>query len=285
MVMDEKVEYYKLPFYKRVTSIMMDFMIVVTLFIFLLLGSTAIVPNIMNKDDDLQLYNSERSKFLYNTDLYEIVDGEIKEIYEDDNIARSFEYSGNLAKYNKNKEDSGLFVLENNIYVEKGTSEELEKFYKNNWLIARNYIMDMEGYRYYDDLYQKKMQNYLSFTVVTPIVICIISLLILVPFFNKDGKTLGKMIFKISVVNEDLEPTNRLQIFMRQFLFVLFVVTIIPSIVSLIMYLFTKKGKTLHDHITLSRVIDSNVKKVLINRKDEVKKVEKDEFNFKGGQL
>lgn len=281
MIMDEKVEYYKLPFYKRVTSIMMDFMIVVTLFIFLLLGSTAIVPNIMNNDTDLQQYNSERSKFLYNTDLYEIIDGKIQEVYEDDNIARSFEFSGNLIKYNENKEASGLFSFENNKYIEKGTSEELEKFYKNNWLIARNYIMSMEEYTYYDNLYQEKMENYLSFTIVIPIVISIISLLILVPFFNKDGKTIGKMLFKISVVTDDLEPTNRLQIFMRQFFFVLFTITIIPSIVSLIMYLFTSKGKTLHDQITLSRVIDSNVKKVLLSRKDKVEEVKKDEFNFK----
>ena len=74
-------------FSKAENSILFTLPGIVTLFIFLLLGSTAIVPNIMNKDDDLQLYNSERSKFLYNTDLYEIVDGEIKEIYEDDNTS------------------------------------------------------------------------------------------------------------------------------------------------------------------------------------------------------
>lgn len=281
MIMDEKVEYYKLPFYKRVTSIMMDFMLVITLFIFLLLGFTAVVPNIMNNDLKLKEYSSERSKFLFNTDLYEIVDGELKEIYEDDNIARGYDFSGNLDKYNEKKLESGLFVLENNTYVETGSKEELEKFYKTNWTIARNYIMEMEGYKYYDNLYQEKLQSYIAFTVVTPIIVSLISLLILVPFFNKEGKTLGKMLFKISVVNDDLEPTNRLQIFMRQFFFVLFFVTIIPSIVSLVMYLLTEKGKTLHDKITLSRVIDSNVRKVLLERKDDVKEMKKDEFNFK----
>lgn len=281
MIMDEKVEYYKLPFYKRVTSIMMDFMLVITLFIFLLLGFTAVVPNIMNNDLKLKEYSSERSKFLFNTDLYEIVDGELKEIYEDDNIARGYDFSGNLDKYNEKKLESGLFFLENNTYVETGSKEELEKFYKTNWTIARNYIMEMEGYKYYDNLYQEKLQSYIAFTVVTPIIVSLISLLILVPFFNKDGKTLGKMLFKISVVNDDLEPTNRLQIFMRQFFFVLFFVTIIPSIVSLVMYLLTEKGKTLHDKITLSRVIDSNVRKVLLERKDDVKEMKKDEFNFK----
>ena len=142
MIMDEKVEYYKLPFYKRVTSIMMDFMIVVTLFIFLLLGSTAIVPNIMNNDTDLQQYNSERSKFLYNTDLYEIIDGKVQEVYEDDNIARSFEFSGNLIKYNENKEASGLFSFENNKYIEKGTSEVIS-FFQNT--LEKGYFVDSKG--------------------------------------------------------------------------------------------------------------------------------------------
>lgn len=283
MIMDEKVEYYKLPLYKRATALMMDFMTVFITFVLFAVLFASIIPNFMNKDEELKEYNSKRNVFIHNTDLYEIVDKEVVAIYEDDNITRSFEFSGHLDIYLKNKEESNLFIYENGQYIESGSKEELDKFYQNNWLIARKYIEQMDGYKYYNDLYQEKMATYTAIVYAVPSLISIIGLIMIVPFFNKDGKTLGKMLFKISVVNDDLEPLNRLQIFMRQFFFVLFIMLIIPSIISLIMFLFNEKGKTLHDYITLSRPIDSNVKKALLNRKKNNLKEEKkkDEFVFK----
>lgn len=283
MVMDEKKEYYKLPFYKRLTSVMVDFMLTFTMFVLLVLLFATFVPNLMNKDEELKSYYSEMTTFLYNTDLYGINNEGVVAIYEDDNIYNAFEFSNHLDVYLENKEKSGLFTLIDNSYIEKGSKEELDAFYKDNWELAKRYIENMDGYRVYNELYQDKVQDYLGLSIAVPLLVSVLIIFIVIPFINPDGKTIGKKLFHISVVTDDLKPTNRLQIFSRQFFFVLFTMTVIPSIVSLVMYMFKANGKTLHDSISLSRVIDSNVKKVLLNpikkEKDEIKE---DEFNFKG---
>lgn len=275
MIMDEKVEYYKLPFYKRVTSVFMDIMLTFSLYLLLLLLAAVVVPNIMNNDSKLASYTSGRSGILYESNLYEIVDNKLVEVYEDDNIQNGFIFTGNLDKYNENKEKSKLFIVEDGQYIENGTEEELKKFYKENWTIAKKYIEETDEFKSYDEPYKKRMKLYLEVFLVVPAFISIIGLLIVVPFFNKDGKTLSKYMFKISVVNENLENLNRLQIFTRQFFFVLSIFTLIPMIISLIMYMFSERGKTLHDYVSLSRVIDSNVKKALDKRKKENRDVNK----------
>ena len=151
----------------------------------------------------------------------------------------------------------------------------MKKFYKENWTIAKKYIEETDEFKIYDEPYKKRMKLYLEVSLVVPAFISIIGLLIVVPFFNKDGKTISKYMFKISVVNENLENLNRLQIFTRQFFFVLSIFTLIPMVISLIMYMFSERGKTLHDYVSLSRVIDSNVKKALDKRKKENKDVNK----------
>ena len=275
MIMDEKVEYYKLPFYKRVTSVFMDIMLTFSLYLLLLLLAAVVVPNIMNNDSKLASYTSGRSVILYESNLYEIVDNKLVEVYEDDNIQNGFIFTGNFDKYNENKEKSKLFIVEDGQYIENGTEEELKKFYKENWTIAKKYIEETDEFKSYDEPYKKRMKLYLEVSLVVPAFISIIGLLIVVPFFNKDGKTISKYMFKISVVNENLENLNRLQIFTRQFFFVLSIFTLIPMIISLIMYMFSERGKTLHDYVSLSRVIDSNVKKALDKRRKENRDVNK----------
>lgn len=265
--MDEKIEYFKLPFYKRLSSIFIDIVCAFTSFLFLLLIFSLIIPIFMNKDVELNDSLNNRNKIVYQSNLYVLDDNIFVPSYEDENIIKGFEYTNNLETYLENKKDSELFIYENDQYIEIGSKEDLDKFYKNNWNIALNFIKQRDDYKKYDAIYQEIYQSYNEKLLIWPALISVMGLIVLLPSLNKDGKTLGKFIFKISTVNPNLEQSNKLQIFMRQFFFVISTVTFIPIFVSLVLCLLNKDGRALHDYLSMTRLIDSNVKKVLLDKR------------------
>lgn len=280
MVMDEKVEYFKLPFYKRLSSIFIDIMCAFTLFILLLLLFSMIIPSYMNKDDELNDSLINREKIVFQSNLYVIENNRYVASYEDENIIKGFEYTNNLEIYLENKEESELFVYENGEYIENATQEELDKFYKENWNIALSFIKQRDDYKYYDAIYQDIYQEYTEKLLIWPALISVIGLLIILPFVNKDGKTIGKFIFKISVSDLDLETSNKLQIFMRQFFFVISIVTVLPLIVSFLLSLFNKDGRTIHDYLSKTRLIDSKVKKILLDKRKKEEELDEEKLVF-----
>lgn len=280
MIMDEKVEYFKLPFYKRLSSIFIDLMCVFTSFLFLLLVFSMIIPRFMNNDKELNDSLINREKIVYQSNLYVVENNKYVISYEDENITKGFEYTNNLETYLKNKKESELFVYENGKYIENGSQEELDKFYKDNWNIALNFIKQREDYKYYDAIYQEIFQSYNEKLLIWPALISVIGLMLILPFVNKDGKTIGKFVFKISVSDPNLDSSNRLQIFMRQFFFVISLVTVIPFIVSLIICLFNNDGRTLHDYLSKTRLIDSKVRKILLDKRKKEENLDEEKLVF-----
>ena len=169
-------------------------------------------------------------------------------------------------KFKKPKENSHIFLL--------------DKFYKENWNIALSFIKQRDDYKYYDAIYQDIYQEYTENLLSWPALISVIGLLIILPFVNKDGKTIGKFIFKISVSDLDLETSNKLQIFMRKFFFVISIVTVLPLIVSFLLSLFNKDGRTIHDYLSKTRLIDSKVKKILLDKRKKEEELDEEKLVF-----
>ena len=92
---------------------------------------------------------------------------------------------------------------------------------------------------------------------------------------------------KVSVITDYYEKPRKLQIFIRQFFFILFTFSFIPIIVSLILSMFNRRGKTLHDYISLTRTIDSGVGKIILGKMKDQEKIDeenpKDKLIFKEG--
>lgn len=292
MVMDEKVEYFKLPFYKRLSALMIDLSMIVVLFTIFLLPISSIISNRINKNEELQQCVLEMNEILLDSGLFikvEVEDEnngktvyEVREEISDNSITNGAQYLGLKDDYFKLKEESGLFEYNNGEYIEIGEKTELDKFYDEAWKNYYNKVIKTEEYVTYNQRYAEIMNGYTSSTYAISSVISIAILFLIIPLCNKSGKTLGKLLFKISVINDFYEKPNKLQVFVRQFFFVILNFLFIPAILSLVISLFEKRGKSLHGYISSTRLIDSNVEKILIekmkNKKNE--NIKDDELNF-----
>lgn len=289
MVMDQKVEYYKLPFYRRLTSIFMDLMMLILLFTIFLFPISSIIDNKIEKNQELTQCIKEMNDILVESGLF-IVDksGTITEDISDKAISLGYEYLNKLETYLSIKNESELFEYENGTYVEIGTKEEMNEFYKENWKIVYQELVSTEEYNKYNQKYIEIMEKYSGITYAISIVASIVILFMIIPIFSNNGKTLGKLIFKVSIVTNYYQKPNKLQVFIRQFFFVLLTFTFIPTIISLILVLFDKQGKSLHDYISSTRLIDSNIEKMLIKNYDENKEInnqnEEKKLIFKEGK-
>lgn len=79
------------------------------------------------------------------------------------------------------------------------------------------------------------------------------------PFYNLffiKGRTLGKRIQGIQIVNKNGVEIGYIKSFIRAFLITIFISTVILLVVTLIYYKFSKKEQMLHDLILKTFVID-----------------------------
>lgn len=285
MVMDEKVEYFKLPFYKRLSAIFIDFSFAIVLFTFFLIPISNIMSNRIAKNEEIRESMIQMNEILIDSGLFVMgEDGRIVEKINDEAISEGYEFINDPESYLTIKSESDLFSYENGSYIEVGNEEDLNKFYKDNWYVVYQKVVASSEYDKYNQIYIKNMDNYTALTYSINILACASILFIIIPIFNKSGKTIGKMFMKVSVINDYYEKPNKLQVFVRQFFFVLFTFSFIPLLVSFVLTLFTKKGKSLHDLISMTRLIDSGVEKILIEKMKEQDKIDeekpKDELSF-----
>ena len=278
MIMDEKVEYYKLPFYKRLTSIFMDIMFVLFLFTLFLFPISKLLENRLNKNEALIESVNNMNDILLDSGLFILTIDGMKEDISDEGIIKGYTYLNDLNSYLSIKDESGLFENKNDTYVEVGNEEDLNKFYKDNWKIIYDKIVASDEYSKYNKVYIEIMDEHSGITYAISLLSVVVILMLIIPVIDKRGRTLSKMIFKISVVNDDYEYVNRMNIFIRQFLFIFSCIIVIPFVISIAMVLFERRGKSLHDYISFTRLIDDSILKKIILEKEKKKK---DELEFK----
>ena len=276
--MDEKVEYYKLPFYKRLTSIFMDIMFVLFLFTLFLFPISKLLENRLNKNEALIESVNNMNDILLDSGLFILTIDGMKEDISDEGIIKGYTYLNDLNSYLSIKDESGLFEYKNDTYVEVGNEEDLNKFYKDNWKIIYDKIVASDEYSKYNKVYIEIMDEHSGITYAISLLSVVVILMLIIPVIDKRGRTLSKMIFKISVVNDDYEYVNRMNIFIRQFLFIFSCIIVIPFVISIAMVLFERRGKSLHDYISFTRLIDDSILKKIILEKEKKKK---DELEFK----
>ena len=278
MIMDEKVEYYKLPFYKRLTSIIIDIMFIVILFTLFLFPVSKVMENRLNDNEKLSECIDNMNDILIDSGLFIYTEKGMKEDISDEGITKGYIYMDDLDSYLSIKSESELFKYENDSYIEIGTKEELEKFYKDNWKIIYSKVVNTDEYKNNNNIYIEIMNENSGITYAISVISSIVILMFIVPLINKKGATLAKIIFKISVVTDEYSCASRMHIFIRQFLMIFSIITVIPFAISVATVLFEKRGKALHDYVSLTRLVDNNLLKGILLEKEKNKK---DELEFK----
>ena len=137
MVMDEKVEYFKLPFYKRLSAIFIDFSFAIVLFTFFLIPISNIMSNRIAKNEEIRESMIQMNEILIDSGLFVMgEDGRIVEKINDEAISEGYEFINDPESYLTIKSESDLFSYENGSYIEVGNEEDLNKFYKDNWYVV-----------------------------------------------------------------------------------------------------------------------------------------------------
>lgn len=282
--MEKKITYKKPKWLRRFSSALLDLIIFLVLTLLLSLASDPLASIMLHGKDAKQTYYD----FAVSTHLYTYDENnnivKISDITTFDANLGYF-YSNCINKqeeYNLKKKDKADMF-----HLDESTNKYVENAYdyndfdiKSKYIVFYNEVRDYCVNNYLDDylnqfddyLKAKKtytMTNYLSILLSTTVSLLLVYLLI--PFINKNYKTVGKMAFRLKVIsisNIDPKPT-KLQILFRQlitifFEYILSISTIaligfpipVVFIISIVLLLVTKYNQSLHDLICQTIVID-----------------------------
>lgn len=108
-----------------------------------------------------------------------------------------------------------------------------------------------------------KLSDYFTWELLISTAIALLIFYLLIPMLLKDGKTIGKQVFGLALVNKLGYKVSKLQIFFRFLAFA--VVEVIGSfytimgtiLISYTIMIFGKKNLSIHDYLASTRVIDS----------------------------
>lgn len=101
--------------------------------------------------------------------------------------------------------------------------------------------------------------------------------------FTRGKKTLGKLIFKLGVVDQRGLSCSFLRFTCRSLLFffleiILSIITfLIPLFISISMFAFSRLSQSLHDYLSNTYVIEGSMKSICKTKEEFIKKHEKDE--------
>lgn len=219
-------------------------------------------------------YDKERLDLLHPTSgkpmFQYAVDDQGNTLYYDDII---YDFEGNeIAK------DNRPLIIKTG----KGTSEEYnDYFYRPFIKRCPNSLVRIPSYF---SSTQNMSTVMLSALIPAPIVVGII-LVYFVPglIFRRGRKSIGKLIFKIGVMDKDGYSPKLGRYTLRSFLILLECVLFVPAVISLSTLVFTKKMITLHDLILKMNVVETKEHKVYLDQVEAffaLQKVEKKPIEF-----
>ncbi len=199
----------------------------------------------------IDLYSDESYKTEDNKELDEYISRKIK-------ATDVFEYN----------EESKTFTL-------IGDKDETYEFYVTEYNSALNYLYT------YDEVYKDAYSScsfYLNLSKIIGILLSGTIVYLVMPLILKKGKTIGKLIFKLSLSKdgEKYEQIHFGQLLTRYLTIVIIeilgsqVFYYVPMIISLMTMMFTQKRFAIHDYLAKTYVIE-DMKKEVINTTFEEK--------------
>lgn len=224
---------------------------------------------------DTGLYEKDENDTVYlilddfNADKIPLYEEKIVSLYQ------RYDAVDQLDNYQASKKLSNTgFILENGNYIPGSNINLLEKFYNNAYAECLNYVITVD-----ENLSSSygKLNSYFDTINFTSIVLSSLIFYLLIPFMTKNGQTLGKLFFKLYVVEakSENESLSKLKVLIRQGSFIIVELIFsqftyyIPAIVSFICMIVTKNKISLHDLIagTVVLGVNSNKKEVESNYK------------------
>lgn len=251
---------------KRIFSSIIDVFVYIFLFSLCIIFSQNVIINNFTNYQDLLTQNNQ---ILLDSGLYEEKDGKIDFIETDIDQKLIVFYSKNsyydqthkTFSYENAKEQSGIFSLnQNGDYILKPDvlEEDINAFFEEELYKASIVIANREDYK----KLSKSIKNIDSYNTFFTLLAVSFLYIFIIPLCNKKRATIGKLIFNLKVCSETGDKVSIIQLFMRFVAF--FAIELLPSltfygvtiIISFVLCVGTKKGKSIHDYFALTYVND-----------------------------
>lgn len=309
-----EVSFNKPKFTTRLFAYAFDFMCMVITCLLLVLLSMTIVNNLpYYKDANEVINNLQFSSHLYvkrddgtldlMCDHYVINEAEdyitynqmfdeaLTMFYKDPTFFDQEDPKSGIYLYNTQKIPEGQNSSELFLYSDSSHSEivqnpnvEPAKFYDFYVSAMANTAV---GYLINNDAYYDASRTisltFIFINLLIPLVISTTLFELVIPLIISRGKkTLGKLVFKLAVVDvRGLSCTSkryicRFLIFLILETLLSIVAVLIPLIISFSMFIFSKTGQSFHDYITNTYVIEAPLKSVCKTKEEYLKKYHHD---------
>ena len=195
-------------------------------------------------------------------------------------------YLYNIEKIPEGQNDSKLFIYADESHTSIEEKSDASKVDLYNFYCK---IMSEKAVKYVinSDAYIKNSRTisltFVFITLLIPILLSVLVFEFVMPLIFKRGrKTLGKLLFKLSVV--DARGLNcsfwrflaRFSIFLILEVLVGIVSFAIPLIVSFSMMVFSKTSQTFHDYVSGTYVVEAPMTSICITQEEYLAKVKKD---------
>ncbi len=167
-------------------------------------------------------------------------------------------------------EGSGTMTSEELSSATANQAGDLETFYYNAYTAARTDLNAQPAYL----ALANELAYYFKWELAIATSFVILVFYLLIPMLLKDGRTLGKQLFGISLVNKSGYRVKKWQIAVRALVFGVFeifgaVYTMMGTIlISYTIMIFGKKNMSIHDFVASTRVLDAK-RSVWFNNPEE----------------
>lgn len=196
-------------------------------------------------------------------------------------------YLYNTLKIPEGQSESKLFIYEDEsktVIVEKPDAAKnlLNDFYTQ--VMSEKAVAYVVNNLEYVEATKTITLTFIFVILLVPVVLSVFIFELIIPLCLRRGrKTLGKLIFKIAVVDNRGLSAPLLRFLARFSLFfvvevILGIVTFaIPLIVSFTMMVFSKKNQSFHDYVAGTYVVEAPMSSICMNEEEYMKKHERDE--------
>ena len=280
----------------------------VLFFMFLMLQSFVVFPIATSVAKD---YNSNYDTFIRYYEesglaIYDKESNQLSQMDEKDYLIKSINYYDNYCSSANGEahacstngktfkdvisEDEKLekyvtFDEENNLQMKEEYKDDKDAIDQVNAYIYSKALNDFQKSELFLKPYQyvEKVQNY---SMYSSIAISLLLVYLLPTLISKKGQTVGKMVFKLSITNQDGFAVKKSQIAVRFLAFSVINIVLglmsymLIPLVSFTFMIFSKRNSALHDYCAVTKVVDDKTSVIYKNREEFEKATEEENARF-----
>lgn len=236
---------------------------------------------LMPIDEKDYVINSEHYYNVYCSSEYEGVHAcsvfgkSFREVMEEDENFKeyiSFDENDNLIyiipdEYKESEENSKIFINNINVRIYDKALRDLQKS-----------ELFFEPYQYVT-----KVQNYSMFASIA---LSALIVYLLPALITKNGKTIGKMVFKLAITNSEGFAVKKSQIIVRFLAFAVINIFLgratymFTTMISFMVMIFSKRNSALHDYCAVTKVVDEKTSVIYKNKSEFESEMDREETRF-----